>query len=452
MKLMLSEIAKVLDGVLVGDDVLITSVGVDSRKVVDGMLFFAIKAARNGHGFAQDAINQGAQAAVFERDAIGEYGTPTRAILVDSTQKALSRLASWWRHQFSVNIIAVVGSNGKTTTKEMIASILSAAMPGASYATPGNFNNDIGVPLSLFGLNETHQVAVIEIGMNHPGEVDCLADIVRPHIAVMTNAQREHMAFFSSLKDVARSNAEVFQWTDHHGLAVLNADDEFCDFWADQNRQRTIITYGLTDRADIRANYESVDDGVQIDLLTPKGHRRVNMGVAGEHNVRNALGAVAAAWAAGIDLDDIVEGLSRFVPVNGRLQFKTSANGATVIDDTYNANPDSMEAAINVLSVRKGCRILIVGDMGETGQKGLSFHAEIGKIATTAKIDMLLSLGELSREAGRYFDGQKQHFNDKQTLIDFVKPYLTEGTTVLVKGSRFMKMEEIVSALTEKKV
>ena len=451
MMFMLSDVARILDGVLVGPDAPVTSIGIDSRKVSPGMLFFALRAARDGHAFAQSAIDRGASAAVVEREALAEFGTPTSAILVDKVYNSLFRLAKWWRSQFSTIIIAVTGSNGKTTTKEMIASILASAMSDAYYATPGNFNNEIGVPLSLFGLRAHHRLAVIEIGMNHPGEVRKLASIVRPTVSIITNAQREHMANFKSLADVAKANSEVFEWTDAEGVAVINADDPFCDVWCDHTRRRRIVRCGLDDTADFRAASQVESEGTRMELLTLEGHRSVLLKAAGVHNVRNALGAAACAWAAGIHIDQIVEDLSQFMPVEGRLQFKPGVNESVVIDDTYNANPDSMEAALDVLAARKGHRIFVIGDMGEVGRRGLSFHSEVGQIASRLGIDRLFAVGELSAESVRYFNGEKHHFSSKEELVHALLPHLDEKTTVLVKGSRFMKMEEVVSKLVEEK-
>jgi UDP-N-acetylmuramoyl-tripeptide--D-alanyl-D-alanine ligase len=430
---------------LVGADVAFGGVSTDSRKVDAGALFVALR----GESFdAHDFLDQVAArdvAAVVVSSLPDGWTLP--AIVVPDTLVALGRIAHAWRTGFELPVIGVTGSNGKTTVKEMIASILAAAVgESARLATQGNLNNEIGVPLTLFRLTAAHRAAVVELGMNHPGEIARLAAIAAPTVALVNNAQREHQEFMHTVEAVARENGAVLQALGPHGVAVFPGDDLYTALWRGL-AACDVITFGLSDACDVRADYTSNGFGSDLQVRARSVHFTVRLAAAGEHNVRNALAAIACALGAGIDQDAIVRGLEAFAPVGGRLQRKQAAGGATVIDDTYNANPDSMRAAIDVLAAYPAPRILVVGDMGEVGAQGKEFHEEIGAYAKTRGIDTVLATGELARHLAA---SGAQHYEQFDELLAALDKKLGSNTdaTVLVKGSRFMKMERVVLHLT----
>jgi UDP-N-acetylmuramoyl-tripeptide--D-alanyl-D-alanine ligase len=366
---------------------------------------------------------------------------------VPDTLVALGRIAHAWRTGFDLPVIGVTGSNGKTTVKEMIASILAAAVgEDARLATQGNLNNEIGVPLTLFRLTASHRAAVVELGMNHPGEIARLAAIAAPTVALVNNAQREHQEFMHTVEAVARENGAVLQALAPSGVAVFPGDDQYTDLWRGL-AACDVITFGLSDACDVRADYTSNGFGSDLQVSARGAQFAIKLAAAGEHNVRNALAAIACAVGAGVKPDAIVRGLEAFAPVGGRLQRKQAASGATVIDDTYNANPDSMRAAIDVLAAYPAPRILVVGDMGEVGAQGKEFHEEIGAYAQTRGIDTVLATGELARHLAA---SGAQHYEQFDELLAALDKKLGSNTdaTVLVKGSRFMKMERVVLHLT----
>jgi len=430
---------------LVGADVAFGGVSTDSRKVDAGALFVALR----GESFdAHDFLDQVAArdvAAVVVSTLPDGWTLP--AIVVPDTLAALGRIAHAWRTGFTLPVIGVTGSNGKTTVKEMIASILAAAVgENARLATQGNLNNEIGVPLTLFRLTASHRAAVVELGMNHPGEIARLAAIAAPTVALVNNAQREHQEFMHTVEAVARENGAVLQALAPNGVAVFPGDDQYTGLWRGL-AACNVITFGLTDTCDVRADYTNNGFGSDLQVSARGAQFTVKLAAAGEHNVRNALAAIACAVGAGIDQDAIVRGLEAFAPVGGRLQRKQAASGATVIDDTYNANPDSMRAAIDVLAAYPAPRILVVGDMGEVGAQGKEFHEEIGAYAHTRGIDTVLATGELARHLAA---SGAQHYEQFDELLAALDKKLGSNTdaTVLVKGSRFMKMERVVLHLT----
>jgi len=430
---------------LVGADVAFGGVSTDSRKADAGALFVALR----GESFdAHDFLDQVAArdvAAVVVSTLPDGWSLP--AIVVPDTLVALGRIAHAWRTGFTLPVIGVTGSNGKTTVKEMIASILAAAVgEEARLATQGNLNNEIGVPLTLFRLTASHRAAVVELGMNHPGEIARLAAIAAPTVALVNNAQREHQEFMHTVEAVARENGAVLQALGPHGVAVFPGDDQYTGLWRGL-AACDVITFGLSDACDVRADYTSNGFGSDLQVSARGAQFAIKLAAAGEHNVRNALAAIACALGAGIDQDAIVRGLEAFAPVGGRLQRKQAAGGATVIDDTYNANPDSMRAAIDVLAAYPAPRILVVGDMGEVGAQGKEFHEEIGAYAQTRGIDTVLATGELARHLAA---SGAQHYEQFDELLAALDKKLGSNTdaTVLVKGSRFMKMERVVLHLT----
>lgn len=430
---------------LVGADVAFGGVSTDSRKIDAGALFVALRGESfDAHDFLDQVAARDVAAVVVS--ALPE-GWTLPAIVVPDTLVALGRIAHAWRTRFDLPVIGVTGSNGKTTVKEMIAAILAAAVgEEARLATQGNLNNEIGVPLTLFRLTASHRAAVVELGMNHPGEIARLAAIAAPTVALVNNAQREHQEFMHTVEAVARENGAVLQALAPNGVAVFPGDDQYTDLWRGL-AACDVITFGLSDACDVRADYTNNGFGSDLQVSARGAQFTIKLAAAGEHNVRNALAAIACALGAGVTPDAIVRGLEAFAPVGGRLQRKQAAGGATVIDDTYNANPDSMRAAIDVLAAYPAPRILVVGDMGEVGAQGKEFHEEIGAYARTRGIDTVLATGELARHLAA---SGAQHYEQFDELLAALDKKLGSNTdaTVLVKGSRFMKMERVVQHLT----
>ncbi|WP_248320545.1 UDP-N-acetylmuramoyl-tripeptide--D-alanyl-D-alanine ligase [Caballeronia sp. Sq4a] len=457
----LREAAALIPGaVFQGDEAIaIERVVTDSRAVQAGDLFVAVKGDRfDAHDFLDQVAKSGAAAALVSRDVRNSDAWPLPVIKVKDTRAALGALAHGWRKRFTMPLVAVTGSNGKTTVKEMIASIFAAAVgEDARLATAGNFNNDIGLPLTLFRLGAAHRLAVVELGMNHAGETDALGKIAAPTVAVVNNAQREHQEFMATVEAVALEHASVIHALGETGTAVFPADDHYASIWRVAATGNPIMDFALTDDESNAAVTGTVD-GATVHVRTPHGRVDIALNVLGEHNARNALAATAAALAAGVSLDVIKRGLEAFQPVKGRLQVKRAVTGAlagaTIIDDTYNSNPDSMRAAIDVLAAQAAPRVLVMGDMGEVGEEGPAFHREVGAYAAERGIDALFALGEASRDSVNAFRAaaSKQtavHFDDVAALIDALQQAgFGPGATYLAKGSRFMKMERVVDALT----
>ncbi len=424
-------------------------VSTNSQTALPGNLFVALRGERfDAHAFLPDVVKKGVAAVVVERLP---DGLQIPALIVPDTRVALAEIARFWRQQFALPVIGVTGSNGKTTVKEMIASILEAEFGKDRYlATRGNLNNDIGVPLTVLRTDTAHRAAVIELGMNHPGEIAQLAAIAQPTVGLVNNAQREHQEFMESVEAVAKENGAVISALPKNGIAVYPADDAFAPLWrsfAKAAGRRKTLTFGLSPDANVTCTYQPNDFG--SDLLIKVGQKEfpVRLSAAGVHNVRNALAAVACTLAIGIHRNSIVLGLEMFAPVSGRLQRKIARNGAPVIDDTYNANPDSVRAAIDVLMQAPSPRILVLGDMGEVGNEGRQFHVEIGAYARGRGIEHLFTLGDLAKNANDAFGTRARHFSDMDSLVKAVDAIHTPKTTILVKGSRFMKMERLVQHL-----
>jgi UDP-N-acetylmuramoyl-tripeptide--D-alanyl-D-alanine ligase len=456
--------ARAIAGTLSGPNVAFERVSTDSRALQAGDLFVALKGERfDGHDFVAQAFRDGAVAAVVsgERAAALAGRADGSLLAVADPLAALGGLAAFWRRHFVLPVVAVVGSNGKTTVKEMIAAILRAEFGAeAVLATTGNFNNQVGLPLMVLGLRAVHRVAVFEIGMNHPGETSALAGIAQPTIALINNAQREHQEFMKSVADVAAEHAAALNALPTDGVAVFNADDDYAEFWngvvARRNTEGAGISvrdFGLLAPAAVSARCRAEPWGNLVDVETPGGATSFELHAPGRHNVANALAAIAAATAAGASLAAAQRGLSAFRPLAGRLEAKTAVEGAAVIDDTYNANPDSVRAAIAVLARAGGRRWLVLGDMGEVGNQGIAFHREIGEYARAAGIDRLLTTGLLAAHAVASFGPGGEHFDDIDALIAATDAKLrangASSVTLLVKGSRFMRMERLVAALTD---
>ena len=432
---------------LVGDgDVMLQRVHTDTRTVQAGDLFVALKGERfDANAFLGDAGAGGASAALAH-GGLGAAGLP--GIEVPDSLAALGALASGWRAQCALALIGVTGSNGKTTVTQMIASVLRAWQGEASLATQGNFNNDIGVPLTLLRLRAHHTAAVVEMGMNHPGEIARLAAMAQPTVALVNNAQREHLEFMHTVEAVARENGAVLEHLPANGVAVFPASDTYTALWRSMSRAHRSLTFG--EGGDVTcAHAEWAHGAWAVVIRTPQGEIETRLHIAGRHNVVNALAAVACAQAAGAPLSAVAKGLSAFVPVKGRsraLSVQLGSRDITVVDDTYNANPDSLCAAIAVLADLPGPHLLVLGDMGEVGDQGPQFHAEAGAQARDAGIAGLFALGAQSVYAVKAH-GNAQHFDDMGALIAAVRHALPQVGSVLVKGSRFMAMEQVVEAI-----
>ena len=419
----------------------------DTRTLQTGDLFVALKGENfDAHDFLPQAREKGAVAAIAQH-GLATSGLP--GLEVADSKLALGELAAAWRAQFQLPLIAVTGSNGKTTLTQMIASILRAWKADGAFATAGNFNNDIGVPLTLLRLRSSHQAAVVELGMNHPGEIAYLAALAKPTVAVVNNAQREHLEFMSTVEAVARENGTVLQALDAAGTAVFPADDDYASIWREIAGARRILTFAQTGEADVTATAHWAEGCWQVEARTPAGPLGFSLHIAGRHNVKNALAAAACALAINAPLISIAQGLSAFLPVKGRsrsVQISLPEHVLTVIDDTYNSNPDSMKAAIDVLAELPGPRLLVMGDMGEVGDQGPRFHHEAGEQAHAGGIEMLFTIGAQSAQAHAAF-GSGRHFETLDELSAAVLAELPHSASVLVKGSRFMKMERVIQAI-----
>ena len=445
MNWLLSRIAQAVDGRLVGADLAVQGVSTDTRSIAPGQLFIALKGERfDAHDFLAGAAEQAAALLVSDADKVPEG---VSAIVVNDTRLALGHLAAAWRAEFDVPVIAVTGSNGKTTTKEMIAAILQAAYGEAVLATRGNLNNDIGLPMTLLGLHAGHRAAVIEMGMNHPGEIDYLTRIGMPTVALVTNAQRAHLEGMGDLDEVAREKGSIFNGLTAQGIAVVNADDAYVAQWREQAAAHTVRTFAIDHPADVRALVRQHGLETTIELAAPEGQANIALQLPGRHNARNAVAAAAATLAAGLPLSAVVSGLSGFAGVKGRLQRRAGRAGSEILDDTYNANPDSVRAGIDVLASTIGRKLLVLGDMGEIGEASAQYHDEIGGYAKSQGIDRLFALGESTPAAVRNFGDGARHFCNLDKLLTALDKELGPETTVLVKGSRFMKMERVADAL-----
>ncbi|MBK9161674.1 MAG: UDP-N-acetylmuramoyl-tripeptide--D-alanyl-D-alanine ligase [Nitrosomonadales bacterium] len=448
--MLLSQAAQALDARLVGEDVRFNAVSSDTRKLQPGDLFVALRGENfDGGEFVAQAAQSGAVAALVEGYSAHDARVTIPLLVVKDTRLALGKLAAHWRKQFPVPLVAITGSNGKTTVKEMLAGILrvAAGAEEAVLATRGNLNNDIGMPLTLLQLGAQHRYAVIEMGMNHSGEIDYLTRIAAPDVALVNNAAGAHLEGLGTVEAVAHAKGEIFTGLGDHGTAVINADDPHAPMWRSLAGTHELLEFGLAGQPDVGGQWSPQVDGLRLDAQTPAGDFSVNLRVPGEHNARNALAATAAAIALNIPLEAIAAGLERFGGVAGRLQRKQARNDAVLIDDTYNANPASLRAAIGVLAQNKGRRVLVLGDMGELGDRAAAFHAEIGTLARQAGIDRLYALGELSAGAVREFGDGARHFGCVEDLQKALETELDANATVLVKGSRFMRMERVVAYL-----
>ncbi|MDJ0807565.1 MAG: UDP-N-acetylmuramoyl-tripeptide--D-alanyl-D-alanine ligase [Gammaproteobacteria bacterium] len=446
----LSAAAQILQAPLEGDDRLFTSVSTDTRTLRPDALFVALQGPNfDGHEFLEQASAKGAAGALVSASRETDLAT----IRVADTRRALGRLAAGWRSQHSVPVVAVTGSNGKTTVKEMIAAILGQS--ASVLVTQGNLNNDIGMPLTLLRLQD-ERFAVLEMGANHPGEIAYLSGIAQPDVALITNAGAAHLEGFGDLDGVARAKGEIIGGLVGGGVAVLNADDPRLPIWRELAADKRVQTFGLSQLADVRTDPEILstqwsETGFSMRFTVLSGAERfpVSLALAGQHNLRNALAAIAACQALGIGIADIQQGLAQLSPVPGRLQCRITTSGLRVIDDSYNANPDSLAAAIEVLRTAPGRRFLVLGDLAELGKDAKAHHVEVGRSAAQAGIDALWATGTLSCGAVDGFGAGGRWFSDQQGLIAELRRTLQSADTVLVKGSRSAAMERVVDSLLQ---
>jgi len=429
-----------------GADARFTGVSTDSRTIARDELFVAIRGERfDGHQFLAAAMQRGAAGALVDEKYAGD--APLPLVVADDTRKGLGRLGRHWRARFAPVLIAITGSNGKTTTKEMLAAILRGHAGGSgALATRGNLNTDIGVSLTLLQIRAAHRYCAVELGMNHAGEIAELAAIAQPTVALVNNAQREHLEFMRSIEAVAAENASVFDALPATGVAVLNADDAMAPVFRKRAGAKKRIEFGFR-KGDVTGRFELKGLQSEIVLATPAGEAKATLAIPGAHNAMNALAAAACAHAAGIPPAAIGAGLSAFRPYTGRLQVKKTAAGAIVIDDSYNANPDSVRAAIDVLAACPGPTVLVLGDMSEVGDQGPQFHAEVGRYAKEKGVHFLFAFGPAAEESSKAFGTGGKHFQD----LNQIKAGLKDAKTILVKGSRFMKMERVVEWLAGEK-
>lgn len=436
--LQLSHVSEMLNGTMHGIDVALDGVFTDTRKEYPTGLFFALPGPNfDPHDLLKTACDSVAAALVVNR----RVDHPAPQIVVDDTYQALAQLAGVWRQSFAGPVIGLTGSNGKTTLKEMLAAILRTQ--GEVLVTEGNLNNHIGVPLTLLGLREKYQYAVVEMGANKPGDIAELTALVKPDIAIITNASSAHLEGFGSVENVAACKGEIFEGLDINGLAVINNDDKYADFWQWLARSYRTSSFG-----------EAANSDVKIEGFNPATFRcddkviSAKLKLKGRHNVKNAAAAIAAAIGLGLPLRDAIAGLQNMQPVAGRLLSFDGPGNSRIIDDSYNANPGSMRAAIEVLAEERGYKVLVMGDMAELGDAAKNLHKEIGRVAAQAQIDMLLTYGDLAAIAGSAFTGTTQHFDSHQALAEKLLQHIQDAV-VLVKGSRSAQMDKVVSVLRQ---
>lgn len=451
MQWRLSEIAQCARGQVLGEDRTFTSVSTDSRALKPGALFVALTGPNfDGHEFGAAAHERGAVGALVERP----LSTDIPQIVVADPLAALSAFARAWRRQFHIPVVGVTGSNGKTTTRELLGAIFSRL--GPTLLTRGNLNNHIGVPLTLLELKATHRYAVIEMGANHQGEIAHLANIAEPTVGIVTNAGAAHLEGFGSLEGVATAKGEMFRALPVEGVAVINADDAYASMWREARNAERLLTFGFEQPADFMAHkVQSRSDAsgfrTDFELVTPYGTKPAALHLAGLHNLRNALGAAAAACAAGAEIEDIVAGLAAMRSVAGRLELKPALKGAFVVDDSYNANPSSLKAGLDAFRTFSGVRWLVLGEMKELGSASDELHAEVGRYAKQAGVERVFGVGEGARYAVEAFGQGAEWFADVDALISAARGALKSGVAVLIKGSRANRLERVAQALTGKK-
>lgn len=440
----LTQLAHILNGTLTGFDRLFQGVSIDSRAIQKNNCFFAIKGEFfDGHDFVVEVVKKNAAAAVIDREITADIPT----ILVKNTRQALIALARYYRKNTTIPVAAITGSCGKTTTRALLENILK--QQGQVLASQKSFNNDIGLPLTLLQLKPTHDFVVLEIGTNHPGEIAHLTSLAKPTVATVTMAAPVHIEHFKTLDAIAREKGAIFQGLSHDGVAVINLDDHYAPLWKSIADYRQTITFSKNTNADVMAkNIRIAESGyVTFTLFLPDKETVIALPLLGEHNITNALAASAMAYVMGASLDAIKQGLETVTPEYGRLVEKKGFADALIIDDSYNANPVSVKAAIQVLCAKPNYPILVLGDMAELGEIAKTAHEEIGLFAKQAGIQKLFCYGKNSIYAVKQFGENAQHFDEHQKLIEALKSQLTHDTAVLVKGSRSMKMEKVIEGI-----
>ncbi len=431
-----------MNGKLHGNDCEFAGISTDTRSIAEGELFFALSGPNfDGHDYVGKASAAGAAGVIVSRLVDDEIAQ----IEVDDTKLALGRLGAAWRAERPATVVGITGSNGKTTLKEMIAAILGATAP--TLATAGNLNNEIGMPLMLARIEDSHEFAVIEMGANHAGEIAYLAALARPDVVTITNAGAAHLEGFGSIEGVAKAKGEIFEIEPRPKTAVLNADDDYFGYWQTLVADIDSLTFGLSDNADVYGDaIEPRADGIDFTLHTPSGDARVSLPLVGIHNVRNACAATAVALSLGLDIATIKAALESMAPVKGRLLPLPGLNGCTLFDDSYNANPLSVIAGADVIGALRGEAWLVLGDMFELGDDAEDLHREVGASVRASGVSRLLALGDLSKAAAEGFGDGGAWFDSIESLLDEVVQ-VGADTTVLVKGSRGMRMERVVDAL-----
>ena len=443
----LSDVARRIAATLHGADAPFARVVTDTRQLRAGDLFVALKGEHfDGHDDVQRAQSLGAAGAIVSR--IVDHGGPQ--ILVTDTLAALQAYAASWRQDFEIPFVAVTGSSGKTTTKQILSAIFAAR--GPVLATEGNLNNHIGVPLTLLRLRAEHRTAIIEMGANHGGEIAALAALARPDVGIVTQAGDAHLEGFGSRDGIARGKGELFAAL-HGGIAAINVDDVYAPLWRTLAANASVLSFGFSTSADVRAEDlvgvpAQAPSATAFTLITPTGSARAELPLPGRHNVANALAASAAGIALGLGVDQIAAGLARVAPVAGRLAWTTTREGARLLDDSYNANPTSLRAALELLAGLPGERRLVLGEMRELGADAAALHEEAGRAARSLGIERLYTLGPLAGHAARGFGARALEFEAVDDLVDALRDGLGAGVTVLVKGSRGARMERVVAALT----
>ncbi|MBA8882531.1 UDP-N-acetylmuramoyl-tripeptide--D-alanyl-D-alanine ligase [Dokdonella fugitiva] len=443
LNLRLSDIARWTGGRLHGTDAVVEAVSTDTRSLAAGMLFVALKGERHdAHAFAETARERGAAALLVER----ELATALPQVVVADTLVALGELARAVRARSTARVVGITGSNGKTTVKTLVASIL--ARHGRTHVNAGNFNNEIGLPLTLLAMPADTEYAVLEMGAGKPGDIAYLARIAQPDVALVNNIAAAHLERMGTLQGVAETKGAIYRALPNDGVAIINADDAFADYFGVLAGPRRVLRFGLLRRADVGANLEieGAADG-RLRLLAPAGAIEIASPLRGRHNVMNVLAAATLALALGVPLATIKAGIEAAPLVAGRLARRAHASGAVVVDDSYNANPGSFAAAIATLAAEPGERVLVMGDMAELGSDAERLHADIGALARRSGVQRLYAVGRLSRAAADAFGAGATHYADQAQLVDALRAELRAGVVLLVKGSRSSAMDQVVRAL-----
>lgn len=442
----LEDLAQAMHGTLTGSNIHYTEISSDTRTLKSGTIFIALKGeAHDGHDFIDAAIQNGAHALIVNKNTSKAKDVKVPVIWVEDTTIALGLFAHFWRNQFKIPMIGITGSCGKTTVKSMLGTILE--LEGPTLVPQSSFNNHFGLPFTLLKLNKDHQFAVLEIGTNHFGDIEYLSTLLSPTHSLITNINPAHLAGLKTVENVAVEKGDIYKYLRPDGVAIINADEKYVDLWRSALNGQRVLSFGLRNAditaVDIVSDFESTHFTLKILDETVA----VKLQVPGIHNVVNALAAASVAVSLNIDKDIIAMGLESFAGVKGRLKRLRTQQGTCLIDDSYNANPASFRAAIDVLSCAQGNKILVMGDMGELGDSSQDFHAEIGQYAKARGIDQLYAIGKLSHFAALKFGEGAKEFEDKKALVSDLTPLLDSKTTVLIKGSRSTKMEEVLAAL-----